>query len=549
MTSKSHTNKRLTDEVADLHARLNEANETLSAIRIGGVDVVIVRGPQGDQLFTLKGADEPYRVLIEEMNQGAVTLSADGSILYCNRRFAILLKTPIEEIVGLNFEAFVAPSERAGFAVLLETGRISGSACEITLCASDASAVPLQLALSPLPADSPAAICLIATDISESRMAKEALKKSEQHFRGLANAMPQIVWTARSDGLIDYYNQRWFDYTGMTYDQSLEWAREPALHPDDVQKCIEQWTHSFTTGEPYQIEYRLKRVSDGTYRWHLGRALAIRNESGQIGRWFGTSTDIDDHKRAEAEISVLNETLEQRVTERTAQLEAANKELEAFSYSVSHDLRAPLRAINGFARIVSENFSAQLPEKGRQYLERICEGGKRMGELIEDLLRFSQLSRQPVNRRTVDTVEVVQNVIEDLKPQQNGREIDVRLTKLPSCEGDPGLLKQVWVNLISNAIKYTRDRKPAIVEIGWSSINGESVYFVRDNGTGFDMQYANKLFGVFERLHRSDEFEGTGVGLAIVQRIVHRHGGRVWAEASVDRGATFSFTLQPGNKP
>jgi light-regulated signal transduction histidine kinase (bacteriophytochrome) len=148
----------------------------------------------------------------------------------------------------------------------------------------------------------------------------------------------------------------------------------------------------------------------------------------------------------------------------------------------------------------------------------------------------------------VDTVEVVQNVLEDLKPQQDGREIDLRLAKLPWCEADPGLLTQVWINLLSNAIKYTRDRKPAIVEIGWASICGENVYFVRDNGTGFDMQYVNKLFGVFQRLHSSDEFEGTGVGLAIVQRIVHRHGGRVWAESSLDQGATFSFTLQPENK-
>jgi PAS domain S-box-containing protein len=548
MSSESQTNKRLTDEVADLRARLDEANETLRAIRIGAVDALLVHGPQGDQFFTLKGADEPYRVLIEEMNQGAVTLSSDGSILYCNRRFADLLRTPVEGIVGMAFGAFVAPSERSRFDALLEMGRISGSADEITLYSTAVSAVPLQLALGPLPAGSTAAICLVATDISESRQAKEALKKSEQHFRALADAMPQIVWTARSDGLIDYYNQRWFDYTGVTNDQTLGWAQELMLHPDDVQKCIDRWTHSFTSGEPYQIEYRIKRASDGTYRWFLGRALAIRNESGQIVRWFGTSTNIDDQKRAEAEIRKLNETLEQRVIERTAQLEAASKELEAFSYSVSHDLRAPLRAITGFTGFVLEDFSSQLPEKGRQYLERVRQGGKRMGELIDDLLGFSRLSRQPLRRQTVDTVKVVQKVLEDLKPQQEGREIELRLAKLPLCEADPALLTQVWINLLSNAIKYTRDRKPAIVEIGWANISGENVYFVRDNGTGFDMQYVNKLFGVFQRLHRSDEFEGTGVGLAIVQRIVQRHGGRVWAEASLDHGATFSFTLQPENK-
>jgi light-regulated signal transduction histidine kinase (bacteriophytochrome) len=229
-------------------------------------------------------------------------------------------------------------------------------------------------------------------------------------------------------------------------------------------------------------------------------------------------------------------------------LEAANKEMEAFSYSVSHDLRAPLRAINGFAGIVLEEFSSQVPEKGREYLERVRAGGKRMGELIDDLLAFSRLSRQSVNRRTVNSDEIVQNVLEELKPQHEDREIEWQIKDLPSCEGDPVLLKQVWVNLLSNAVKYTRGREPASVEIGCTCENGENIFFVRDNGAGFDMQYSNKLFGVFQRLHRSDEFEGTGVGLAIVRRVVQRHGGRVWAEAAVNRGATFYFTLQEGNK-
>jgi PAS domain S-box-containing protein len=388
----------------------------------------------------------------------------------------------------------------------------------------------------------------ISRDILRQREAEEALQKSERYFRGLADAMPQIVWAADPDGSIDYYNKRWFDYTGTTYKPNEAWTQAQLLHPDDVQKCSRSWTQAFTTGEPYQTEYRLKRASDGTYRWHLGRALALRNDAGQIVRWFGTSTDINDQKQAETEIHELNGTLEQRVTERTSQLEAANKEMEAFSYSVSHDLRAPLRAINGFAGIVLEEFSSQVPEKGREYLERVRAGGKRMGELIDDLLAFSRLSRQSVNRRTVNSDEIVQNVLEELKPQHEDREIEWQIKDLPSCEGDPVLLKQVWVNLLSNAVKYTRGREPASVEIGCTCENGENIFFVRDNGAGFDMQYSNKLFGVFQRLHRSDEFEGTGVGLAIVRRVVQRHGGRVWAEAAVNRGATFYFTLQEGNK-
>ncbi len=274
----------------------------------------------------------------------------------------------------------------------------------------------------------------------------------------------------------------------------------------------------------------------------------LKDGSGKIIGASKIARDITERKVAEEKIHQLNVELERRVIERTAQLEAANKELEAFSYSVSHDLRAPLRAINGFAGIVMEDFSSQLPEEGKRHLERIRNGGKRMGELIDDLLAFSRLSRQSVNRQTVDTVKLVQNTLDELKPQQDGRRIEIKIGELPACHGDPALLKQVWVNLISNAIKYTRGREPAIVEIGCARENGENIFFVRDNGTGFDMQYAHKLFGVFQRLHRADEFEGTGVGLAIVQRIVHRHGGRVWAQGEVDRGATFYFTLEGENK-
>jgi light-regulated signal transduction histidine kinase (bacteriophytochrome) len=230
--------------------------------------------------------------------------------------------------------------------------------------------------------------------------------------------------------------------------------------------------------------------------------------------------------------------------ERADQLKAANKELEAFSYSVSHDLRAPLRAINGFAGIVLEDFSAQLPEEGHRHLERVRNGGQRMGELIDDLLAFSRLSRQPLDRRRVDTARLVQEVLTELNPLENHRQIELRVGELPFSHGDPALLKQVWVNLLANAFKYSRSRAPAVVEIGCEQKNGEAIFFVRDNGVGFDMQYAGKLFGVFQRLHRPDEFEGTGVGLAIVQRVLHRHGGRAWAESAPDRGATFYFTIE-----
>ncbi|HWB60486.1 MAG TPA: response regulator [Chthoniobacteraceae bacterium] len=239
-----------------------------------------------------------------------------------------------------------------------------------------------------------------------------------------------------------------------------------------------------------------------------------------------------------------NATLARGVRERTLQLEAANKELEAFSFSVSHDLRAPLRGINGYAKILQDRHAGPLSPEGHKFLNSIISSAAQMGQLIDDLLNFSRTGRQPLARETVRFPHLVAGVVEELAPEREGRAVEIRIGPLPDCQGDPALLKQVLVNLLSNAHKFTRTRPQAVIEVGSeASQPGELLYFVRDNGVGFDMQYADNLFGVFKRLHRASEFEGTGIGLSIVQRIIHRHGGRIWVEAALDKGATFYFTL------
>jgi signal transduction histidine kinase len=226
------------------------------------------------------------------------------------------------------------------------------------------------------------------------------------------------------------------------------------------------------------------------------------------------------------------------------ELQAAVNELDAFSYSVSHDLRAPLRAIDGYSRILLKHHSANLPPEADQYLQRVRDNAIQMGQLVDDLLAFSRLSRKPLKKTQVATAAVVEQVIKEVQKQAEERRVSFCVGNLPPILGDASLLKQVFTNLIGNAFKYTRLREDATIEIGSSDVNGERVFFIRDNGVGFDMRYVDKLFGVFQRLHRAEEFEGTGVGLAIVQRIIHRHGGRVWAEAAIGQGATFSLTME-----
>lgn len=240
-----------------------------------------------------------------------------------------------------------------------------------------------------------------------------------------------------------------------------------------------------------------------------------------------------------------NAELQRRISERTAELEVANKELEAFSYSVSHDLRAPLRAIAGFASFVQQDCASLLPVASQQNLQQVLDSVGRMGRLIDSLLEFSRCGRQPLAKVRVVTSDLVARVLEDLRAGRADGSLVVRVGDLPDCQADPGLLRQVWVNLLSNALKFSRGREAPRIEVGCRQEAGENIYFVRDNGAGFEMKYASKLFGVFQRMHRQEEFEGTGVGLSIVQSIVHRHGGRIWAEARLGEGATFHFTLAP----
>lgn len=376
---------------------------------------------------------------------------------------------------------------------------------------------------------------------------EDALRQSEERLRQVVASISDHVYLTELTASGEWINrlksirlERLVQYPADKFMQDWNFWLTDVVYPPDVPKALAQVAR-LEHGEASETEYRLVRA-DGEIIWVRDSAQVEQKGSSKL--IYGVISDITERKRAEAEIHRLNAELEQRVQQRTAELQMVNSELESFSYSVSHDLRAPLRAIDGFSYMLQNEYAGQLPQPGVEMLNQVRAGVKRMTQLIDDLLRFSRSSRQPLKIQTIQTLDVVQRALENLKAEQVGRQVEVILGDLPPCQADPSLLLQVWTNLLSNALKYTSKRQEARVEVGCETgESGDKIYFVKDNGVGFDMRYADKLFGVFQRLHSEAEFDGTGVGLALAQRIIQRHGGRIWADSQPGLGTTFYFSL------
>ncbi|MDB4931134.1 MAG: domain S-box [Myxococcaceae bacterium] len=380
----------------------------------------------------------------------------------------------------------------------------------------------------------------VHTDITRRKLADEELRRSERSFRDLAESMPQIVWGASADGCFDYYNRRWYEFTGRPGGASGDDSWADAVHPDDRAQCLALWHSAIAAGEAYEVEYRL-RGRDGEYAWHLRRALPVRDEAGAITRWFGTCTDIDARKRAEDQLRVS-----------ALRLSQSNRELQDFASVASHDLQEPLRKIQSFADSLKEEHAAALDDEGRDYLDRIQATAQRMRTLINDLLTFSRVSSQAQPLRPVDLNRVAREVLSDLEARlrESGGRVDV--AELPTVTSDPTQMRQLLQNLIGNALKFHRAGEAPAVRVSAEVRDGTVLLSVADRGIGFDEKYLDRVFKIFQRLHGRGEYEGTGIGLAICRKIVERHGGTLTARSRPGEGATFVASLplaQPQGEP
>lgn len=414
--------------------------------------------------------------------------------------------------------------------------------CDWVLCDTTGKEILCELNFVSVTTNNNTHIRISIVDVTEKKQAKAKLIQQENRYSKLLENIHDGVSLVNVAGEIIYQSPSAVKIMGFTLDELKGISIFDLVYPDDLPGLsIFFETAHRNPAIPYTSQFRF-RHKNGHYIWVEGTVSNMLHDE-NIKAFIANYRNIEDRKLAEAEISALNESLERKVKDRTAQLLEANRELETFNYTVSHDLQAPLRSTCGFAKIMLDDYKDKLDEEGQRYLQIINDSSRRMSQLIHDLLDFSRLGKQELTKRLVNMDDIVKVVIDEVKFNSGISNFTIELGPMGKAECDANLVKQVWINLIGNAIKYSAKKADASIQIGCNQINGEKIYFVKDNGAGFDMKFAGKLFTVFKRMHHTDEFEGTGVGLATVQRIISRHGGRVWAEAEVNKGATFYFVL------
>jgi PAS domain S-box-containing protein len=535
----------------------------------------------GKKLFTVilrdvterKQAEEALREsqdqltgIIQSAMDTIITVDDQQHIVLFNAAAEKMFRCPAAEAVGQPIERFIPQrfrSQHAGhirrFGETGGTSRGMGTLGALWALRADGEEFQIEASISQMEARGKKLFTVILRDISERKQADEALRESQAQMIGIIQSAMDTIITVDDEQRIVLFNtaaEKMFgcvaaDVVGQSIERFIP-QRFRSQHAGHIRRFGETGVTSRgmgtlgalwavrMDGREFQIEASISQIETRGKKLFtvILRDVTERKQAEQD--LAGQSQEL---VKQASEIRKLNDELEQRVLQRTAQLEAANKELEAFTYSVSHDLRAPLRHIGGFSKILAEEFGPKLDPTAQHYLQRIEEGTRRMGLLVDELLNLARVGRHSLSLQVTGLNSIVAEIVSMLKPESEGRQVEWIIADLPFVECDPILIKQVLQNLMANALKFTRPRPRAVIEIGQVEENGSPAIFVRDNGVGFSMKYADKLFGVFQRLHRPEDFEGTGIGLATVQRIIQKHGGRVWVEAELDRGATFYFSL------
>lgn len=354
---------------------------------------------------------------------------------------------------------------------------------------------------------------------------KKALKESEETFRVLAETIPNLVWTANPDGYVDYYNQKFLDFVGLSIEEIRGWGWKSFIHPEDLESTVVSWTHAIQTGELYQTEYRFKKAEDGKYYWFIGRALPLYDENKNIVKWFGACTEIEEQKQVEQE------------------LENTNKELERFNYIASHDLQSPLRTISSYSKLLQRRYENKLDQNANDFLEIIINASINMKNLIDDLLSFSRVGKQGITYREVRLNDVIKDILKTNKTSIDENNALITHDDLPVIKAEYTHIFQIYQNLISNAIKYRSSNISPVITLSVKQNNNKWVFSVSDNGIGIEEKYFNHIFELFKRLHNKDEYSGSGIGLATVKKIIDMYDEKIWVESEYGKGTTFFFTF------